>query len=152
MDLLEIPESGFTPLITPGTKEDDAIKAAASQVDENVSFGTNDDGNTQADETVMDADALSQMLTGFLVGGTGALAARRGDHWLLTEDEVDMFQSTLDVYLKTALPDAQLTPGWAMIGVSLFIFAPKVIQDKAIHKKPLEHDAGAKTKNDDTTD
>lgn len=121
--ILEIPEADFTPLVTPGTKEDDAIKKAAQQVDDSVSLALDDDTEEG------DSENLGDLFMMVCIMGSEYLAERKGEHWRLKEQETEQLHQKFSRYMETAFPDAKLTPGWALIATCGAVALPRVLQD-----------------------
>jgi len=127
IDTLEmtIPENeDFTPLVTPGTKADQANQEIIDG-ENNVDTSTlleGDDG--EGVQSLVDLFATVTMLA------SEYMAERRGSHWRLKEHETEKLNGAFEKYMVEAFPDAKLTPGWSLIAVTGVVILPRAIEDK----------------------
>ena len=70
------------------------------------------------------------LLSTMVVFGTNYLAARRGEHWVLSEDEARGLSHAID----EAMPDVEMSPMWALGAVSVGIFGPRIMTDINLDK------------------
>jgi hypothetical protein len=76
------------------------------------------------------------LLSTMMVFGTNYLAARRGEHWVLTEDEARALSHAID----EAMPDVEMSPMWALGAVSVGIFGPRIMTDIQVNKIEKENE------------
>lgn len=74
------------------------------------------------------------LLSTMIVFGTNYLAARRGEHWVLREDEARELSHCID----EAMPDVEMSPLWALGAVSVGIFAPRIMTDISLSQEQEE--------------
>ncbi|MBE0378984.1 hypothetical protein [Pseudoalteromonas prydzensis] len=76
------------------------------------------------------------LLSTMVVFGTNYLAARRGEHWVLSEDEARGLSHAID----EAMPDVEMSPMWALGAVSVGIFGPRIMTDINLSKIEEENE------------
>ncbi|WKD24042.1 hypothetical protein NDQ71_02815 [Pseudoalteromonas sp. KG3] len=76
------------------------------------------------------------LLSTMVVFGTNYLAARRGEHWVLSEDEARGLSHAID----EAMPDVEMSPMWALGAVSVGIFGPRIMTDINLSKVEEENE------------
>ncbi|WP_105180549.1 hypothetical protein [Pseudoalteromonas sp. T1lg21] len=81
------------------------------------------------------------LLSTMIVFGTNYLAARRGPHWELREDEARELSHCID----EAMPDVEMSPLWALGAVSVGIFAPRIMTDISISQELEEQSDNEET-------
>jgi hypothetical protein len=86
------------------------------------------------------------LLSTMIVFGTNYLAARRGEHWVLREDEARELSHCID----EAMPDVEMSPLWALGCVSAGIFGPRILTDISISQE-LEEKSDDETTTEETT-
>lgn len=87
------------------------------------------------------------LLSTMIVFGTNYLAARRGPHWELREDEARELSHCID----EAMPDVEMSPLWALGAVSVGIFAPRIMTDISISQELEEQSDDEETTEATTT-
>jgi len=104
-----------------------------------------DDEKTLIDSVANDdseSDELTDDATGMAVGelvGMGVmfltdyLAERRGEHWNVSTKELKQLAKAVD----GSVPDTELSPAWALVAVSVGMFAPRVVVDIQLNKRKV---------------
>ena len=98
-----------------------------------------DDEPTIAEEIADTDDAPTETMgAGDMVAiavtfGAEYLADRRGDHWRVTPEELKKLSKAVD----RATPETELSPAWALLAVSVGMFAPRIIADIHINQKEV---------------
>ena len=86
------------------------------------------------------------LLSTLIVFGTNYLAASRGEHWVLREDEARELSHCID----EAMPDVEMSPLWALGCVSAAIFGPRILTDISLSQE-LEEKSDDETTTEATT-
>lgn len=87
------------------------------------------------------------LLTKMIRLGTQYLAARRGEHWLLSDEET----TELSICIDEAMPDVELSPFWALGCVSAAVFGPRLLIDLEISYQFEEQSIDETTTEETTT-
>lgn len=59
------------------------------------------------------------------------IAKRKGEHWMLEDEEVDEFADSFDECIEHYYPELDGLPPWAMLATSTFcIFAPRLMMNE----------------------
>ena len=79
-------------------------------------------------------DAMSTRdLCVMLIGlAFGAMAARRGEHWNLSQDEADKLGGATGAVLDKYLPNMSTGPEAALVLAAVVIVTPRMMQDRAM--------------------